>query len=314
MRVIVLGLSRTGTAGICAALRKLGYTPYQMRDLLINTASFPLWDEAIRLTLLPVPERPKLMRNRTVFPPYGREEFDTLLSEHDAVADLPAALFPEQLIEAYPQAKIIVTTKPYEEWEANMQNSVWLLCKWKLFTLTRKLGVTQMAPLIRLMHLIFRVHNGNHYGGPEARKAYEKYYADVRELVPQHRRLEIENGEGDWEALCAFLDVGEEKRKEVEGTPYPRMDESASMAQGLKGAWWDVFQWFFMMGMMVFVGLFGFAAIYYGERFWAAFERGLKVLEPYVAGGLFVRSGNVTETATAVVSSVTAAVSGKDEL
>jgi hypothetical protein len=280
MRVIVLGLSRTGTASICAALRKLGYNPYQMRNLLTSPDSFPLWEEAIRLTLLPTSERPRGMQNRSIFRPYGREEFDALLGEHDAVADLPAALFPEQLIEAYPEAKIIVTTKPYEEWEASMQDSIWLLLTWRMFGLTRKLGVTQMAPLTRLMHLVFRVHNGNHYGGPEARKAYEKYYDDVRALVPAHRRLEIPAGEGEWGPLCEFL--GHEKAP-VEGTAYPNMDEGASMARGLTSAWWDVVRWFFMTGLVICVALLGVAAIYWADTTLVVVERGWGFVEPYVS-------------------------------
>jgi hypothetical protein len=251
-----------------------------MRDLLSSPDTIPLWEEAITFTLLPTSERPTKKKNRTIFPPYGRDEFDALLGDYDAVADLPVALFKKELIEAYPEAKVIVTTRNYDEWEKSMQESVWLLLTWRMFRVVRYIGVTQMAPLTRLMHLIFRVHNGNHYGGPKAREAYEKYYEEVRELVPAHRRLEIASGQGRWEPLIDFLGVEKEKREGL--GPYPNLEENTSMAKGLRGAWWDVMEWFLMIGFMFVVTVSGAMAIYWQRELWAAFERMLLVFEPYV--------------------------------
>ncbi|KAF2272016.1 uncharacterized protein EI97DRAFT_237001 [Westerdykella ornata] len=285
MRVLVLGLSRTGTTSILVALRKLGYTPYSMRDLLTNPASIPLWREAITLTLLPTHKRPTRIRNRTIFPPFARQEFDTLLGEYDAVADLPAALFAKELVEAYPEAKVIVTTKAYEEWERSMSESVWLLLKWRVFQLTRWLGVTQMAPLTRLMHEMFGVFDGNSLGGRRTREAYEKYYADVRELVPEGKRLEVQSGKGDWDSLCVFLQV---EKPEGVGA-YPNMDEGTSMVKGLRAAWWEVVEWFGLIAGMVLVTVVGFVMIYWQAELWSRFEGALKVFEPWV--GFLERNG-----------------------
>lgn len=48
--------------------------------------------------------------------PYGREEFDKLLGHCQGVSDLPAILFAEELIDAYPEAKIILTHRDFESW------------------------------------------------------------------------------------------------------------------------------------------------------------------------------------------------------
>ncbi|KAF2742304.1 hypothetical protein M011DRAFT_462545 [Sporormia fimetaria CBS 119925] len=284
MKVLIFGLSRTGTASICAALRKLSYTPFDMRTLLTNPDTIVLWNEGITLTLLSVADRPSRRKNRSIFPPYGKAEFDKLLADNDAVADLPAALFYRELVEAYPDARVVVTYKRYEEWEKSMQESVWLLLTWRVFRWVRYLGVTQMAPLTRLMHLVFRVHNGNAYGGPKAREAYEKYYADVRALVPETKRLEIEAGKGEWEPLLEFL--GLEREVEKLG-PYPNMEEGASMEKGLRSAWWEVVQWFGLMGMVIGSVVVGIVFIYYGRQIWALVERVLMVFEPYA--GLYPR-------------------------
>ncbi len=48
--------------------------------------------------------------------PYGRAEFDMLLGHCQAVADHPCCIFAEELILAYPEAKIILTTRPVDDW------------------------------------------------------------------------------------------------------------------------------------------------------------------------------------------------------
>lgn len=46
--------------------------------------------------------------------PYGRAEFDQLLGHCQGVSDIPAILFAEELIEAYPEAKVILTHREFE--------------------------------------------------------------------------------------------------------------------------------------------------------------------------------------------------------
>jgi len=319
VRVLILGLSRTGNTSLCAALRKLGYTPYQMRNLLAAPQTIPLWNEALGLTLLPPEERYYKMRNTSIFRAYTTPEFDTLLGEYDAISDIPASLFWRQLVEAYPDAKIIVTTRDYEDWEASMQKSVWLLLTWKLFIVARILGVTKIAPLTKFMHTIFRVHNGNHYGGPKARAAYEKYYADVRQAIPADKRLEIECGKGQWEPLLEFL--GKEDVHEEKLGPYPEMDENASMEKALRQPWWEVLSWFLNMGIMILFTLFGIWVIWNlqwvvgqienavdWDYLWDMWEAGLlKVFGPLLG---FFEDPNANVTTAASPSSAL----GKDEL
>ncbi|PSN71472.1 hypothetical protein BS50DRAFT_570828 [Corynespora cassiicola Philippines] len=237
MRVLVLGMCRTGTSTIAYALRRLGYTPHSMRELLVKPNEIKLWHEGAQLTLLPPSERSAKQQR---LKPYGREEFDKLLGDFDAVTDLPGCVFYEQLIEAYPDAKVILTNRPYEDWEESMQASIWNLFTWKLFALCRILYLTQMSSLMRFLHTIFRFHNGNTYGGPKAKEAYEEHYFNVRKLVPKGQLLEIGMDDG-WEPLCNFL--GHEVPKEQ----YPFVDESKTMSTQLGKAWWGIVTYFLYM-------------------------------------------------------------------
>ncbi|KAJ4350656.1 hypothetical protein N0V95_004561 [Ascochyta clinopodiicola] len=110
MRVLVLGLPRTNTSSLISALRTLGYNPYTMRSLVTDPTHIAVWQEAVNSTQhapgLPLP-------------------INDILTDYDAIADLPGCMFAEQLIAAYPRAKVILTTRAYHEWERSMQESIW---------------------------------------------------------------------------------------------------------------------------------------------------------------------------------------------
>lgn len=48
--------------------------------------------------------------------PFGRAEFDMLLGHCQAIADHPCILFAEELIDAYPEALVILTLRPVDDW------------------------------------------------------------------------------------------------------------------------------------------------------------------------------------------------------
>ncbi|KAF9693226.1 hypothetical protein EKO04_008722 [Ascochyta lentis] len=242
MRVLVLGLPRTDTASLISALRTLGYNPYTMRSLVTDPTHMPVWQEAVNST-----------QHASGLP----LTINDILTDYDAIADLPGCMFAEQLITAYPRAKVILTTRQYHKWEKSMQESIWVLFTWRLFDLCRITGLSKMAPLIRLLHSLFGVHNGNEYGGYETRRAYEKHNERVRELVTRERLLEIDaEDESGWDELCGFL--GEE-RPEVE---YPRLKEETAMRAGLEQTWFSMMRYLVLMILLPGAGLIVGAVLY----------------------------------------------------
>lgn len=238
MRVLVLGLPRTNTSSLISALRTLGYNPYTMRSLVTDPTHIPVWQEAV---------------NSTQYASGLPLTINDILTDYDAIADLPGCMFAEQLISAYPGAKVILTTRRYQEWEKSMQESIWVLFTWRLFELCRLTGLSKMAPLIRLLHSLFGVHIGNQYGGYETRRAYERHNEIVRELVARERLLEIDaDDESGWGELCGFL--GEE-RPEVE---YPRLKEDTAMRAGLEQTWLSMVRYLVLMvvlpGVVMVIG------------------------------------------------------------
>jgi hypothetical protein len=273
MRVLVLGMCRTGTTSVSIALRKLGYTPHQMREVLVNPKDLKLWQEAIDVTLLAPQDRPAKQKNLA---PYGAPEFDKLLGDYDVVMDLPGCVFAKELVAAYPDAKVILTTRNYEKWEESMQESIWCLCTWRLFTLARYFNLTQMAPLMRFMHSVFLVHSGNSYGGAKSKAAYEQHYDTVRSIVPKDRLLEIDSEKTTWEPLCGFLGKG------VPAEPYPQLKDEKAMRRNLDYTWWGMVQ--YAVSMIVLpVGVIAFAVFLW--QYAGAFRemRDHYILEPIKA-------------------------------
>lgn len=47
---------------------------------------------------------------------FGKKEWDQLLGHCQAVTDFPAVLFARELIQAYPEAKVILTNRDVDSW------------------------------------------------------------------------------------------------------------------------------------------------------------------------------------------------------
>uniref|UniRef100_H2XX94 Sulfotransferase n=1 Tax=Ciona intestinalis TaxID=7719 RepID=H2XX94_CIOIN len=95
MKVIFAGYSKTGTKTMNAAFLMLGYKTY---DWLENY--WYLGSEWNRI----------LTSGGTV------EDFRRMYEGVDAVVDAPANLYWEQILEAYPDAKVILTIREEESW------------------------------------------------------------------------------------------------------------------------------------------------------------------------------------------------------
>ena len=96
-----------GTAALRIALNQLGYndTYHMMCASVENPPDCLMWQDAFAAKF---DKKGK----------FGREEWDKLLGHCQAICDWPAVAFAKELIEAYPEAKVIVTTRDVDSWHA----------------------------------------------------------------------------------------------------------------------------------------------------------------------------------------------------
>ena len=218
-------MSRTGTLSLFTALQKLGYAPYHMATAMGSSpkTSLGLWTEALRAKF------------HGVGKPWGREEWDKLLGDYDSVCDVPGCLFVEELTEAYPGAKVVLTTRDLESWLGSMDSTAGTLLRWRTWAVVAAWDGSLAGPWWEFANVVMPVGYGtlNDFRSPECppKRRFVEHYELVRRTVPVERLLEFQVREG-WGPLCAFL--GEE----VPEVEFPRMNDKEEFLWVHALMWW----------------------------------------------------------------------------
>merc|ERR1712000_446764 len=211
MRVLALGLGRTGTASLRSALKELGYTDtYHMMSASVeNPPDCLCWMDAFAAKF----------EGKGKF---GREEWDALFGHCQAVCDWPAVAFAKELIEAYPEAKVIITTRDVDSWHASVMKTVcWRANDPELRAVANfDWAAGLYHPMLRKFWKYFFNDDFENSG----KERFHEYYKEIRELVPPGQLLEYRVSSG-WRPLCEYL--GEP----VPDKPFPRSNDAENFVQ-----------------------------------------------------------------------------------
>lgn len=255
MQVLSLGMGRTGTASMQAALQILGYPTYHGFDIHANKPDNDMWIEAFDAKFQ---RTPQARAEGSWGSKQWREFFDKLLGHVSAVTDLPCNAFGPELMDAYPEAKVILVEREIEAWYKSWETALIKgldtpgidFIAWLDRDLRRMLAVARGG----VMNYQFKATNTKEYR-ENSRPTYRAHYALVREHLKNQpgRLLEYKLGSG-WEPLCGFLG------KEVPDAPFPHVNESAThdeMGDVVKIMMiWDVvrFFWWRVVPVLVLLG------------------------------------------------------------
>lgn len=222
LQVIHAGLFRTATKSMAEAYKILGYKTHHA---LSDDPQHTPWDKIAQAAEATWPnicvaQHPR-RQARALF---TREEWDDLLlssGDWDIWTDI-ASPFAPQLIEAYPEAKVVIVQRDFETWwpsfEAQIVKPLFYPSGGLLAVFARYLlGTHAMWALGRVLFGMFDATRVMEIEA-HARSTYERYYRRVRYLVPPERRLEYRMGDG-WEPLCEFLG------KDVPDVPFPWVND-----------------------------------------------------------------------------------------
>ena len=104
VKVIGAGLPRTATTTQKIALEMLGLGPcYHMRDMMSDmAANVPLWRRAFD----------------------GESPWDEIFAGYNSTTDWPGAYFWRELIDVYPDAKVLLSVREAESWERSMADTI----------------------------------------------------------------------------------------------------------------------------------------------------------------------------------------------
>lgn len=218
MQVLSLGMPRTGTVSMQAALEILGCKPtYHGYTALYKLDHLPAWTAAFEA---------KYHNNGKSF---TRQDWDQLLGNYGAVTDSPCICFAEDLISAYPDAKVILVERDVDTWYQSFEG---LIDEYYLpiHRILQYLDPQLIGPTARMFAYVFKDKQGFYRAGNKrelqqnAKTIYKEHYELVRRVCPKERLLEFDLKEG-WGPLCAFL--GKEKPE----VAFPRLNERGSLAE-----------------------------------------------------------------------------------
>ncbi len=197
MEVIGVGFGRTGTASLREALDILGLGPtYHTKEILKDPARLADWQAAVA---------------------GAGPDWEKVFAGYRSTVDWPGAAFWRELVEHYPEAKVILTVRDPAQWHRSCMRTIFMA--YRQDRLSRLLVTVMQLPL-RALDRRFGAFNDvfdgvfrRHFGvGPVldekyAVEVFEKHVREVQECVPAERLLVYRVSEG-WPALCKFVGVG----------------------------------------------------------------------------------------------------------
>jgi len=205
MKIIGAGFGRTGTTSTRLALEQLGFGPcHHMMSVVENPQEAEAWIQAFD----------------------GEpSDWDTLLGKYMSTMDWPATAFWKELVEFYPDSRVILNLRSPDEWLNSFAATLRPIWRAALNSEFDRFP-DRLEPYLRLAgSLAGSEFDGNLDDSEHLIAMYNEHNAEVRELVPDDRLLVFEPSSG-WGPLCDFLGVARPA-----GMEFPHVNDSASFAK-----------------------------------------------------------------------------------
>lgn len=207
MKIIGAGFGRTGTTSLRAALVQLGFGPcYHMLEIALKLRHARTWLAAAQGQ--PV-------------------DWQHFLRNYQATLDYPASAFYRELMEAFPDAKVLLSVRDPDRWYKSTLNTIYAQ---PAFTpLLRRL-----FPPLRTMTLMVhatiwdRIFHGRFEDRDYAISIFNQHIENVKASVPPDKLLIFDVKEG-WGPLCDFLDVP------VPAEPFPHLNDRVTFERIKRG-------------------------------------------------------------------------------
>lgn len=191
MKVICVGMGKTGTKTITKALRYLGFTVFDFEEQ--NLDFFDHWVDVFQNGVKP--------------------DIKRIYQHADAVVDMPGSIIYEEILEVYPDCKVILSEREENSWVNSVvnqyQQSQRRLHKLALLSATAR-------KLVNVLELYWNATVGSY--NPKStyvfRKRYRIHNHRVKSIIPARKLLVYDVKQG-WKPLCDFMAC------EVPTVPFP---------------------------------------------------------------------------------------------
>ncbi|KAK5712533.1 hypothetical protein LTR17_017980 [Elasticomyces elasticus] len=205
IKVLCLGLPRSGTDSLRRALMQLGYdkVAHGLEWWLENPTITPVY---MRLA------HSRSQKQRHEGASLRSEFFDRILGDYEAVTDVPAAWFPEELLRAYPTAKVVLNRRnDVAVWKSSFRGSVLpMMQSWRYWSLS------WFEPVLFWgMWLTLEMHQNQLFRGDfeeNAETVYTEHYERLEKVLKEQSRpflrWSVEDG---WDPRLSSIDRSRSK-------------------------------------------------------------------------------------------------------
>ncbi len=198
-------MPRTGTLTQKVALEMLGVGPcYHMVDVISDLDQALMWERALD----------------------GEQPWAELFDGFDSTVDWPGGYFYRELMDFYPEAKVLLSVRDAQAWERSMRQTVWAVRHGE--SLVRLLSSAQahvnprwrafLKMIDRLVWEEAGTFASGHSEPDQLIDTMHRHNEEVQRNVPRERMLVWSVEEG-WEPLCEFLELP------VPQAPFPHVND-----------------------------------------------------------------------------------------
>ncbi|WP_288901569.1 sulfotransferase family protein [uncultured Sneathiella sp.] len=203
IKVIGVGVGRTGTYSLKLAINQIGLGPcHHMEEVLHNlSVQLPFWSAAVK----------------------GAPDWMAIYEGYESAVDWPTAGFFRELYATYPTAKFILTHRTPESWAQSFSQTIY-----------RLLAERDQAPeelqewLDMTSEVIGKTGFPSGLSEADLREAFIAHNEAVVATIPADQLLVYQVKDG-WKPLCDFLDVP------VPDDLFPRTNDRAEFWDRVSG-------------------------------------------------------------------------------
>jgi len=195
IKIIGAGFPRTGTNTLRESLEILGFSKtYHMKQLLVHPENLHYW---------------------TTLKATGTTNWEALYDGYEATVDFPCYPWYKQHMKQYPDAKVILSTRPFEKWYTSFYSTIWQSQNppesEKIAMGERIASSPRLQSVMQVMGFAKQTINEGHFQGKFLdkefmEKVFNDHHEEVKNYVPANKLLVYDVCEG-WEPLCNFLNV-----------------------------------------------------------------------------------------------------------
>ena len=216
IKIIGAGFPRTGTNTLRESLEKLGYVKtYHMKNLLTHPNILQYWNN-LKTT--------------------GTTNWDELYKGFQATVDFPCYPWYKEHMKQYPDAKVILSIRPFEKWYISFYSTIWQAQNppesERAAMGERMAADPRLQSVMKVMGFAKQTINEEHFQGKFLdkefmEKVFNEHNEEVKKYVPADKLLVFDVTEG-WEPLCKFLDA------EVPDEPLPHTNKKEDFHEMVK--------------------------------------------------------------------------------